>query len=246
MTEPPTRRTRRAVAPAPTQPPQQPTAGPFCSSCGYDYATTDPVDLIQLQMSTESSLLVECPGCSRKATPAIDRPAPKTQSALEALRPQIDPAVRKIVETIFRVDFAKESKRLHENLTVGEGRNDHATVALHLDHAPDNAVDAHRLWVNMKIEYERYKLDREPMMARMRENANDALQSEKDAGSRSKTITEADIKAKIAELYPDEYRDQELEKKRLELAVDNLEVFAKMWSEKGNDLRTILNRMRGG
>lgn len=221
-------------------PTQLPPPGPWCPKCQHEYGPGE-IERTQAKLAAEAQLAVECPGCTRKAPPVWGFDAPPAPVKL----PEVARPVRAIIESVFRVDYEKEWERLHKNLTVGNERTDHATVAQVLDHGQDNAVDAHKLWVNLRIEYERYKIDREILWAKIRDDANDELQREKDNGLRNKSITDADVTAKMAEMHPDEYRAVELEKKRFELMIEHAKVFAERWGEKPRDLNTILNRMKG-
>ena len=246
---PPTGRRRRGVqtgrlAPE-TQPPSHPPAPApvYCPHCGYQYGGMGDTERTsaELAAASETGIKVECPECDRRDVPVRTKPEKKTIAA-----PPIPRAVEQIIESVFRVDYEAEWKRLHENLVVGEERGDSGTVTRSLDFAEDNARSAHKLWVNMKLEYERYKTEREVIWGTMRAEATAALQAEKDQGSRDKRLTEADVTAKIAEMYPDEFRDVEIRKKKFELAVEHAGAFSDLWSSKCRSLQTMLSKLRGG
>jgi hypothetical protein len=160
--------------------------------------------------------------------------------------PKILPAVQNIIVSVFEVNFDTEWKRLHDNLVLGNERTDHGSVVRHLDFAEDNARAAHKLWVCIRVEYERFEIDQKVLQAGMRNAAHAELQAEKDAKTRTKQITDEDVLTKMAELFPDEYRATELEKIKFRKTVEHAEAFSKVWFGKCETLRAILRGMRGG
>jgi len=152
--------------------------------------------------------------------------------------------MRRIIESVFVIDYKREWERLHEDLTVGENRGDYDTIRRCLDAAEDNALKAHKLAMNVKLEFDRYKMDLEATQSAMRSEASEVLEAEKAAGERKKSITEADVRAKMVELHPDEFRSQELEVRKFELTVRQAEKLSEVWSQKSRTLNAIIRTMR--
>lgn len=222
--------------------------GPWCRGCQHEYP---PKDRQQAALAMSAGLKLKCPGCHQEClvVAGFDETAPELGKGDDdegVTLPKVHPDVAGIIESVFQVDYAREWRRLHDVLTVGDGRTDHGSVNMALDKAEDNARLAHKLWVNLKIELERYKVDAAVTQAAMRNEANESLQEEKDGGKRSKQITDADVASKMAELHPDEYRTVELQLKRFELSVEHAKDFAERWNQKCRDLNTMLAKLRGG
>lgn len=236
MGDPETRRRRRSGNLT-----EIPKSGPkcHCPRCGYGYGKMGDVEETSAELAMVSGVLFDCPECGARGVPTAEPP-----KRIEP--PAIPGDVRTIVENVFTIDYAGEWRRLHEQLEVGLGRTDLNTVTMHLDKAEDNARAAHKLAVNLRLDYDRYKVDREVIWAAMRAEATAALQGEKDGGKRNKSITDGDVEAKMAELHPDEYKIVALEEKRYGLAVKHAETFAELWASKCRSLQSILGRMRGG
>jgi len=85
----------------------------------------------------------------------------------------------------------------------------------------------------------------EPVWAAMWSEATKSLQSEKESGQRAKQITDADVKARVATLYPDQYRDQEDRRRAIEFTVKSLERLADIWFKKISNLETHVAKLRG-
>ena len=79
----------------------------------------------------------------------------------------------------------------------------------------------------------------------MWEEAQRSLQSEKDSGARSKQITDADVKARIAVLHPDQYKDQENRRRAVDFTVKALDRLADIWFKKLSNLEAHVAKLRG-
>lgn len=219
-----------------------PERGPWCPACQWEY--TDARKLSAF-LAVEAELAVDCPECDEEHVPVMVMPQERPAKG-PPKRPPLEPGVKAIIDTIFEVDYAQTWKVLQEQLVIGEDRTDHGTVVQHLDHAEDNARKAHQLYVNMRLDQERYEIDTKIVWAALYDEAHARLQAQKAKGERSKQITDGDVAYKMAELHPDEFRAYEIEKKRFDLAVKHAETLAELWSSKARSLNTILSRMRGG
>lgn len=157
--------------------------------------------------------------------------------------PEISPDIERIAETIYAIDASKDYDDLEKNLVVGEERGDFRTLQQHLDKAEDRARRAHRLYLGAKLERARWELDAQVTNAAMRKAAVDDLETDKAAG-RKKQITESDVTAKMAQLFPDEFRSQEIKRAKLKGVEEHLERLAELWKGRCHSLGTMLNNLR--
>jgi len=148
-----------------------------------------------------------------------------------------------IVERVFDLpDPEAEYDTLEKALKLGTQAFDSISSAL--DSAEDNARRAHRLYVNARVDAERFNIDAEVIEAAMRTNAIAELQREKDAGHRSKAITDSDTSAKVAAMFPDEFRDLAERKVKSRKMVEHLEAFAGLWRSRCYSLSKMLESKR--
>lgn len=149
----------------------------------------------------------------------------------------------RIVERVFSLpDPDAEYEALERALVLGTREFDSIHDAL--DHAEDNARRAHRLFVAAKLDYERFVADADVIEGAMRTEATADLQAEKESGARTKQITDADVRAKCAALFPDEFRDLAERRTSAKLAVEHLERFADLWVSRCRSLGGMLAARR--
>jgi hypothetical protein len=184
----------------------------------------------------------------RAAASAFTGEFPSANRSSDA--PDYSPALRRVVETIFLKEDEIEAtaRDLVVELRIGDARNDYGTVMRRLDEAEDNARKAHRLWVTARAERERYELDAQAIEGALRERAIALINSdrldEKVATGKSKTVTEADVKLKIASQFADEWTALEHERSRLKLAVEHFEHQVGNWASRCRSLQTIAGKLR--
>lgn len=150
----------------------------------------------------------------------------------------------RVVDKVFEIDVLPTYERIECELVIGEDRSDYATLRRKLDQAEDLARLAHKLYVNARVEQERYELDMRPIRAAMSERANRELQREKADGQRSKAITKDDIENYIATNFADEYRAQELKMLKLRKMTEHLEQLASIWRGRPGRIEALLNTLR--
>jgi hypothetical protein len=150
-----------------------------------------------------------------------------------------------IVETVFVQNMHADWKKLRAALRIGVDRSDHGTLQQALDNAEHYAHLAHRLMITAKIEFDRWEAENAVVFGAMWNDANKALQNEKTAGNRSKQITDADVKAKCATLYPDDWAAQEKKRRQVKLTIDSLENLAEVWASRCRSLQAMLAKLRG-
>jgi len=156
----------------------------------------------------------------------------------------IDNEIAGIVEVIFVEHPLEEYKKLEAALRIGDKHNDHGTVAKALDNAESYARLAHRLWMTARVERDRWEKDNALIFAGMRDGATRALQREKEQGIRNKMITDADVEAMCAVMFADEWRDQEIKRRRVEAMVKSMENLNECWTSRCRTLQAMLTKMR--
>ena len=156
----------------------------------------------------------------------------------------IQPDIQRIVETVFAVDAWKDYEDIERNLEIGDQRVNYAVLMEALDKAERRARRAHALYLAAKLERERWELDTGVVDAEMRQAATDKLEEEKDKGIRKKQITDADVRSKMAELYPDEWKSQEMTRVKLRGTVEHLERLAELSKNRCFTLGTMLSNLR--
>lgn len=115
----------------------------------------------------------------------------------------------RIVTTTYRIDPVVLHERVKAGIRpIGAERAEYPELVKALDEASSIADDASLLAVNGRLVLRQYEADLEALQADMRAQATAKLQSEKESGSRSKAITDADVVGKMAAMFPDEYRRQ--------------------------------------
>ena len=186
-------------------------------------------------------------GAHDPETGEIEEPPKKAPPPLFAsanLGPGISPDFQRIIETTYAADAFKDYDDLEKNLEVGENRGDYGTLREALDKAEARARRAHRLYLGSKIELVNWEADARAVMAAMREKARLQLEDEKADGVRKKAIVKDDVVDRIADLFPDEWKAQEVMRAKLKGVVEDMEHLAARWNGKCQDLRTLLETLR--
>lgn len=255
---PPPRRRRTAAIPSPAEdtaprgalysPPDEPEAAPW----GLGPAPAAPVVPAPSQGPSRASARV-----ARADAADINhamRVGGLTKSAAEVRGDALDgtlfgalptpgPGFDRVTERVFnQPDPDAEYEQLETALRLGTQAFDSITAAL--DGAEDNARRAHRLFVCARVDAERFTIDAEVIEAAMRTEAVAQLQREKDAGTRTKQITEGDIAAKVAAMFPDEHRDLAERKVKSRKMIEHLEAFAGLWRSRCYSLAKMLESKR--
>jgi len=158
--------------------------------------------------------------------------------------PQMHEHFERIVTTQWVKEAFDEYQRLDGLLHIGEERGNYATVNTHMDHAETNSRKAFKLWLAGEIESARFEKDAEVVTAAMWAAATRELQAEKEDGKRNKAITDADVRAMCAQMYPDEYRAIENKRTEVKLMVENLKDLNQAWKSRCKTLQTMLSALR--
>jgi hypothetical protein len=158
--------------------------------------------------------------------------------------PRMSDDYERISRSIFDVDAFHDYERLEGALVIGEDRADYATLNAALDRAEDNARVAHKLFIASKLERERLERRCEVIEAGMRETATDALQEQKAKGTRTKQITDADVRAACASMFPDEWQDIQDRMSVAKKTESHLEALADIWKSRCRSLQVMLQSLR--
>lgn len=158
---------------------------------------------------------------------------------------KLRPDLAKIVETIRVVDMNETWLRMQKALKIGEKSSEHGVLHKAIDHDPSLAYEAHRLYVTAKLEYKRWELANDVIHGAMWIASTQSLQREKDDGLRAKAITDGDVKARCATLFPDEWVAQELGRMQIKETVDNLEFLVKEVAILATTHTAMLQKLRG-
>lgn len=146
---------------------------------------------------------------------------------------------QRFVLTVMRtLDLESEYTELEAALEIGEDRRDYSRLNEEVDRAQRRAQRANGIWANAVIEHERLKLDQKEVDAALWKQAMARLESE---GSKTRI---ADVDAKIAELFPDEWREGRLRIKRSEVAVERAKSFQDRWAQRERALVAMLSACR--
>jgi hypothetical protein len=151
----------------------------------------------------------------------------------------------RVVETIFVEDVHAEWQELQKALELGDKRSEHAHVIRALDKVAGRADRAFRLYLTAKRLRDKWEAENEVTWGAMWSEAVRSLQAEKESGSRAKQITDADVRARVAVLHPDEYRAIEERRRSVDLTVKALERHADIWFAKMRNLDSHAGKTRG-
>jgi hypothetical protein len=145
----------------------------------------------------------------------------------------------RLIESVLReVDLGAEYDELERNLEVGAERTQYGVIYEALDKAEGRARRAFSLAANAKIEHERVRLDQKEVDAELHRRAMEKLREDGD-----KTRI-ADVEAKIAELFPDEWRSGKMRVKRSEVSVEMCQKLGELWTQKVRSLQVMLSNVR--
>lgn len=150
-----------------------------------------------------------------------------------------EPGFQRIVETVYCKDTYETYLELVEFLKPKEQR-----TTRDLDNVEFMARKAHDLWMTAKRERTRWEMDNKVIFAAMHERSALDLQREKDSGQRSKQITDADIQARCALNWPDEYRAQELRQRYVKTAEESMANLYAVFELKCRNMATVVSKQR--
>lgn len=192
-----------------------------------------------------------CEPGPRQAVP-IDRTALMRPNEIDAAiassnsdKPDLHPAYGRIVRTMFAFDPDKIFDELNEKRRFGKPIKDMGY--LELAEALDDAARMHRnaslLFADAQVKRAQFESDCEAIAGDMRTQASNALKREKDEKG-GKQITNGDVEARMASMFPDEYRRQNVLKAKIKATVGQLEDDVKWWELRRREIDTMLRECR--
>lgn len=182
------------------------------------------------------------PATAAKAADALFET--KTFSRPSLPIPRLKPGFEKVVERVFDLDDPDaEFQAILTQLTVEEAITPEKVEAA-LNHAEDTARKAHRLYIVARVDNDRYEVECDAVMGALRDAATSELQAEKDAGERSKAITEADVTGRVATMFPDEWAEVNDRRARAKGMLDHVKRIADLWEGRCYTLSTMAGRKR--
>lgn len=156
--------------------------------------------------------------------------------------PEIPQRWQKAVERVFSdIEPEKDYERLEQALSLKDALSPGA-IKVARNEAEANANEAHRLYVVAALEFERFTIDADVVQGALRMTATAELQEEKDAGKRSKAITDADVREKAALLFPEEWKNICERRKKVELALEQFKRLADLWKSRCFGLGDMIER----
>jgi hypothetical protein len=180
----------------------------------------------------------------RRAAAEAPRTSEELQQSIGALNMGTH---ARIVDTLFDMpDPMTEYLAIKASLSFGGRASSMSYGQLidALDDAQSVAERCSRLVANAKVTLDAFNMDAEVISGVLREQAVMDLQAQKDAGTRSKAITNDDITAVMAKKFPDEFRDLEIKKGKARRMVAAIEALYDRASARAGDLRAMVQRSR--
>lgn len=113
-----------------------------------------------------------------------------------------------------------------------------------LERAETNARKAFSLYLMAKSDRAIWEIENTRSMSALRQEASDKLQAEKEAKTRTKRITEADVTAMIQDLFSDEFLRSETKRVHFDTVEKTLEHLARVWGDKTRSLQVLVSRGR--
>lgn len=175
---------------------------------------------------------------ARQATELLVQSA--QPSVITSELPDMPEKYRPITEQIFDIDdpaalFAElvESLRIKGALTPG-------ALVDAVNDAEDNARRVHQLYVDVKADHDHYEVECSVISDALRSAALEELQDEKDRGERQKAITESDINARIAVMYPDEFRELRARQIRADGLMSHIRRVAELHRKRCESIQAML------
>lgn len=141
-------------------------------------------------------------------------------------------------------EIVPTTKKLRDELALFDSRAEHGQLMRSNDLAEHNRHLAFRVYLTAKLELDGWEKKNEVSFATLRSEANRTLQAEKERGFRNKSITDADVVAKMAEMFPDDWEAQESRRLRAKLTLDMLQDLFNAWESRCRTLNVMLTKSR--
>ena len=182
-------------------------------------------------------------------TPAeAPKPKPTAKTLFNSAQPKISmsnlpdlsPAMGRMVETTFEmVDPAGTYDELIAALNKRRDALTPGTIRSQLADAARLYREAHRLYIVARHDQERFDNEHTIVFATLREEAKTELEAEKSVGKLKKTITDADVVARMSRMYPDEYAEMQDRAIRARKMVEHLKHLVDVFKNRMRALATL-------
>lgn len=131
-------------------------------------------------------------------------------------------------------------ERLYDDLELDNALTP-GNLQAELNKAEKNALLAHKLYINTKVDHVVFEIEMDGVMGAMRDDATRELQAEKDEGTRSKMITEGDIREYVAWKFADEWSEINTRKVKAENMLKHVQRLADLWQQRCRSLASMLH-----
>lgn len=164
----------------------------------------------------------------------------------QSFKPDLPPAYGRIVRTLFAFNPDAVFDELEASMRLPKPMRDMGYLELSelLDQASRHHVNASKLYADAKVKLALFEADCLAISGDMRKQASDQLKKEKDEAKGGKMITEGDVEARIAQIFPDEFRRQTKLRNEMKATVGHFETFVKSWELRRRELDTMLRECR--
>ena len=152
--------------------------------------------------------------------------------------PKHSEQVSRIIESTFEVDILELYEEIDGKLDLDDSLNPEE-VRVALNRVESRGLKAHQTYSICKVNQDQVELQLSPIEAKMRAAAIDALTNEKNIGKRRKQVTEADVIAKMYELFPLKFSELNDLKNKGRQLVEHLKKVATLWENKSRTLSSL-------
>lgn len=217
-------------------------------AAGADKQSADPFDAVAGAADKKAAEdLLEKSSERQEKEPVPPPQGGKTfqfETAHGAKETALSCGMERLVERTFVDDPEKVYERLESSLKVGEKRSDRGTLLRELDEAESNARDAFKLWRTAQLVVKQWEHENQVVNSAMRSEATRALEAEKKNGLRTKQVTDADVEAMVAAMYPEEHKAQQARRLKVHSLERNCENLNELWSSRCRTLAVMAGHQR--
>lgn len=154
--------------------------------------------------------------------------------------PRYSPGLDRIVEKTFDLNIDAEYDSLEGQLVINDALTPQ-TIRTALNKAEDNARRAHQIYVAAKVEVDLFEIEASKVEAAMRESVIKEMSADKAVKIRLKQISEADVQARMALSFPDEYVAIVSRRSRAKQTVEHLKRLSDLWVIRCRTLNSLNN-----
>ena len=152
----------------------------------------------------------------------------------------------RIQSTLFALDPLKEFDRLTHGLSFEKPASqvEFGFLIDALDCATENLYLASALLAHCKVAHDAYEKDVEVLESSLYDEAQAELQRQKAAGTRTKQVTDGDVRALMAQRHPDSVRENAARLSRAKRLVEHVERLHDCWKVRCRALDTMVATSR--